>query len=252
MYRIAVCDDDALHRKYIIDTIRLRGDADDFAVGEFEGGEAFLSADCKPLPFDIVLMDIKLTGENGIEVCKRLCDENPDCQIIFVSGYRSYAIEAHDVDHVWYVYKPEIRAKLPLALDRAIKNIENNRGGRIAVKSKGVVAHLPIRDILYFEQKGRIANVVTKRGVYTEYRKIGEYADELAGANFVQCHKSFVVNMDEAATIRRTSIEMSDGRDISVSRTFSGNVERWIAGRSHRAPARGGAAQKTLRSGDEA
>lgn len=177
-------------------------------------------------------MDVKLQDENGIDVCKKLCDENLDCQIIFVSGYRSYVLEAYDVTHVWYVYKPEARVKLPLALERAKNNIDRSACERIPVKSKGVVVNILLRDILYFEQKGRITNIVTKHGVYTEYRKAGEYADMLVGSAFVQCHKSFVVNMNEAVTVKRTSIEMSDGRGIPVSRTYAGNVDEYFAERS--------------------
>ena len=82
--RVLVVDDHALHR----DGTRqiLEAHADLQVVGEADSGEVALAL-VKQLRSDVVLMDIRLPGMNGIEVTRQLLQNHPDVRVLMVSAY---------------------------------------------------------------------------------------------------------------------------------------------------------------------
>jgi DNA-binding NarL/FixJ family response regulator len=82
--RVVVVDDHALHR----DGTRqiLEGHSDLQVVGEAASGEVALAL-VNQLHPDVVLMDIRLPGMNGIEVTRQLIQDHPDVRVLMVSAY---------------------------------------------------------------------------------------------------------------------------------------------------------------------
>jgi DNA-binding NarL/FixJ family response regulator len=82
--RVLVVDDHALHR----DGTRqiLKGYPDLQVVGEADSGEVALAL-VNHLRPDVVLLDIRLPGINGIEVTRRLTRDHPDVRVVMVSAY---------------------------------------------------------------------------------------------------------------------------------------------------------------------
>jgi len=82
--RVVVVDDHALHR----DVTRqiLEAHADLRVVGEAASGEVALALVNQLRP-DVVLMDIRLPGMNGIEVTRQLIKNHPDLRVLMVSAY---------------------------------------------------------------------------------------------------------------------------------------------------------------------
>jgi DNA-binding NarL/FixJ family response regulator len=82
--RVVVVDDHALHR----DGTRqiLEAHADLQVVGDANSGEIALAL-INQLNPDVVLMDIRLPGMNGIEVTRRLTRDHPDVHVLMVSAY---------------------------------------------------------------------------------------------------------------------------------------------------------------------
>src|SRR5664280_535289 len=82
--RVVVVDDHALHRdgtRQILDAY-----ADLQVVGDAGSGEVALAV-INQLHPDVVLMDIRLPGMNGIEVTRRLTRDHPDIRVLLVSAY---------------------------------------------------------------------------------------------------------------------------------------------------------------------
>ena len=82
--RVVVVDDHALHRdgtRQILDAY-----ADLQVVGDASSGEVALAMVNQLRP-DVVLMDIRLPGMNGIEVTRRLTRDHPDVRVLMVSAY---------------------------------------------------------------------------------------------------------------------------------------------------------------------
>ncbi len=65
---------------------------------------------------DIAFLDIELGEMNGIELAKRIKAECPSCDIVFCTGYSSYAAQAFDLGASDYLMKPVTKEKIEHAL----------------------------------------------------------------------------------------------------------------------------------------
>src|SRR6185436_14432723 len=66
-----------------------------------------------------VFLDVQMPGLNGFEVAHRLIQNGTSPNIIFVTAFDRYAIEAFDVNAVDYLLKPVEAARLEQAVERA-------------------------------------------------------------------------------------------------------------------------------------
>ena len=100
---------------------QLLADEDGYdVVGEAGNGhEALaLAAECKP---DIVLLDIRMPGMEGIETAHHLNTMDPPPAVVFTTAYDEYAVDAFEARAIGYVLKPVRRSRLTGALEHAAR-----------------------------------------------------------------------------------------------------------------------------------
>lgn len=120
MFSIAVCDDEELHRKRTVALIRNTPGFENSPILEFSRAENLLDSISEDSYFpDIAVLDILMDEIDGIELAVKLNRLVPECQIIFLTGYISYAARAYDAEHVFYVLKAETDSRLGTALNKA-------------------------------------------------------------------------------------------------------------------------------------
>jgi two-component system, NarL family, nitrate/nitrite response regulator NarL len=120
---IAIVDDDELFRAFLGDALRLAG----FQTLEFGRGEDLLQSDCVP---DVAIVDVKLGGISGYEVCRVLRERfGQRLPIVFVSGERC---ETHDrvagllIGSDEYLVKPIVIDELVARIHRLLTRAESD------------------------------------------------------------------------------------------------------------------------------
>ena len=93
-------------------------------VAECEDGGAALEAIVEHQP-DVAFLDIRMPGLTGIEVAAAATEASPRTQVVFVTAYDQYAIDAFDAGAVDYLLKP-------IAADRLVQTVQRLRA-RIAI-----------------------------------------------------------------------------------------------------------------------
>jgi len=116
---ILVTDDDTAHRA----TLATLLNDWHYAVTAVPDGESAVQA-CKDKPFDLVLMDVRMTGMTGIEALKEIKAYNPAIPIIIMTAYSdvSNAVEALKSGAYDYLTKPLDFDELKLTLERAMEH----------------------------------------------------------------------------------------------------------------------------------
>lgn len=165
---------------------------------------------------DILLMDICLGEESGIELVKRLAPETAGVQVIYVTGYVEYCTKVYETEHISFLLKPVDRAELLQAVTRAKERLVRRRTEGLTLQTKSEVYFLPFAGIRYLENQGRLVRCVTDHGTYESYARLSELEGQL-NDRFFQCHKSFVVNMDRVTSFASTCFTLSTGERIPVS-----------------------------------
>ncbi|MCF8813861.1 response regulator, partial [Xanthomonas campestris pv. campestris] len=86
-------------------------------VGECEDGASALDTIATQQP-DVVFLDIRMPGLTGIEVARAMREVSPRTQVVFVTAYDQYAIDAFEQGAVDYLLKPINRERLQATWQR--------------------------------------------------------------------------------------------------------------------------------------
>ena len=176
-------------------------------VGEAEtadDGLALILALCPQLVF----LDIKLPGADGLELAKEIAQLPDKPQVVFTTAYDRYAIQAFEVNALDYILKPYHEArvlkaahKARVALDRTRAQAARPAKDRLAVRREEKVFILPYDDIALAFADGRDILVGAKQVVYKSDLSLQELEEKFAMHNFFRCHRGYLVNLDKIKEI---------------------------------------------------
>ncbi len=216
-----------------------------------------LALDATP---DVLLLDIKMPGQSGLDVAAAVIDEWPDTRpaplIVFITAYDEFALAAFDRQAADYVLKPVTgeriamtverlqrrlaeRASLPAEGDlaRLLRNLQglasmgapnlpDERLDAIHVGIGNSVRIVPIDRVLYFEATDKYVGVHTRDDEGLIRMSMRELLARLDPAVFLQVHRGTVVRRSQIAmAVRdeagRMSLKLRDSPDVlGVSRAF--------------------------------
>lgn len=224
--QVCICDDSPEERASINALVRdwSRRSGTDVSITEFPTAEAFLFG-YEDLAPDIVLLDIEMSGMNGVELAKRLRAENKLIQIAFITGYSEYIAEGYEVAALHYLLKPVSPEKLFTTLDRAMERLETD-GRKIVLETSAETVLLPIYEIRYIEV---IKNYITihAESDYIIKKTLKEMEGELDG-RFLRVGRSYIVNLRFISRVTRTEIFLRGGGSIPLPRGAYETVNRAI------------------------
>ena len=129
-------------------------------IQPFPSGDAFLFQYEDDKAWDILLLDVEMPGCSGVELAKKVREENKRLQIVFLTGYADYIAEGYDVSALHYLLKPIDRQKLFSVLDRAARRLERD-GKTLLLELPDGLVRLPLYEVEYLEVRG---NYVTVHG----------------------------------------------------------------------------------------
>lgn len=238
--RILLVDDEALAR----DRLRaLLGRMDEHeVVGEADSGEGCLRRVAALQP-DVVLLDIRMPGMDGIEVARHLAALDGPPAVIFVTAYDAFAIEAFDAQAVGYLLKPVREARLAEALTRAARPTRpqlaalagggEQRRQRIAARIGDALQLIAVDTIRYFHADQKYVTVYHEAGADLIDEPLKELESEFSG-EFVRIHRNALVALKHIAAVERDSqgqlLVRMDGvtEPLAVSRRHAPVLRRRI------------------------
>ena len=153
--RIAICDDEKSVRQMLNKKIEKM--YPNMNIEQFASGRDLLFGGYNP---DILLLDIQMPGENGMEIAKKFRIKNERSILIFVTALEEYVFDAFDVGAFHYLVKPIDDLKLEAVLKKAIAQVNKRAAGEnssfqeesyIIVKTKGITRKILLNDIIYAE-----------------------------------------------------------------------------------------------------
>lgn len=169
--------------------------------------------------YSIFILDIMLNETTGIEIANIIHEKCIGSTIIFITAYLDKLTGIVDSEFCTFIYKPELNFRIEKAMNKAIY-ISNQQKSYLNIEIKNKVYSIPANKILYIERKHRKCFIHTIDNVYEEYSNLEEYLSSLP-ESFIQCHKSFIINMNKVVEHKRTEFIMSNNSIIPISRTYT-------------------------------
>ena len=115
--------------------------------------------------------------------------------MIYVTGFIEYCTSVYRTEHVYFLAKPVAQDDLDDALDRAFERLAARASKPLSIRFGGKVVLVAPERISYIESDRRKVHIHVGAEDIETYASLSDIAAELP-ASFIQCHKSFLVNMD--------------------------------------------------------
>jgi two-component system LytT family response regulator/two-component system response regulator LytT len=256
--RTLVVDDEQLAREELCFLLGQLGGLE--VVGQAGNGIEALRVIEEQGP-DLVLLDVQMPGLTGFEVARRIVRAGFDTQLVFVTAYDQYAIEAFEVNAVDYLLKPVEAGRLATAVDRVRRRIQSDRPAvskgqtaedverlllliserqgrreQLAVKVAERFLLVQTEEVVHASVEDDVITVVTNSLSGTSnYRTLDELQARLDPAIFWRVHRSHLVNINKIKEIvpwfsRNYILKMRDGKgtEIPVSRSQTKRLREYL------------------------
>lgn len=178
--------------------------------------------------FDALFLDIKMPGEDGVALAKRLREQAYDFSIVFVTGEREYIMEGYEVEAVNYLLKPVEEEKVYQCLDRIYEKMHRQEPF-ILLKAEDSTVKLLQREIYMVEVFGHKLVYTTEKGTFEVLSSMKEARRQLVERWFALCHRGVLVNLLYVDSIGKDSLVLSEDkrgfrREVPVSRRMYAEI----------------------------
>lgn len=107
MFKIAICDDERHFRELIHRILEeyMGQTGMVYQIDEFQSGEELLCQGIELVKYQVVFLDVNMTGLNGIETARKIRKISEDIYIAFITAFMTYTLEGYRVNAVRYILK---------------------------------------------------------------------------------------------------------------------------------------------------
>jgi len=195
-----VVDDEPLARQRLI---RLLDASEEWDVcGEAGDGEQTLQEVQQSQP-DLVLLDIRMPGMDGLETARHLAQlENPPA-VVFTTAYGDHALEAFETQAVDYLLKPIHPERLQQALEKArrlsqtqLQQLQQAKAGgsrtHLCARNRGNLELIPLTEVVYLQADSKYVTVRSRTLQILIEESLKSLEEEFTGC-FMRIHRNALV-----------------------------------------------------------
>lgn len=139
--------------------------------------------------------------------------------IIFITNLARYAVKGYEVEALDFMVKPVSYSRFSMKMDKALRVIGRSQGVQVAVPTEQGMRILSSRDITYTEVFDHDLLYHTESASYRMRGSLSRQETELAGHNFQRISVSHLVNLAFVSGFTGTSLFLSSGEELTVSRS---------------------------------
>ncbi len=178
--------------------------------------------------FDLILLDIEMPGNTGMEIAKKIKPYLPNVKIIFITSHIEYAIDAFELSIFRYVPKDDTKKRLPAAIQDAVNLIELEAGKAYMIRTNSRLEKIPYKDIFYIERDGKNASIITANGISKVRKSLHQIYDELGGDEFIYIDRGCIINIIHIMQIRDSTVLLQNNKTLPISRSHLQQVKEQI------------------------
>lgn len=180
---------------------------------------------------DIYILDMIMSKKTGIDIGSEIRRTGRESVIVYITSSDDFAFQAYGVRAIRYLLKPVSEEQFFEALDYALSLTKAEKELIYSVKTKNGLVAVPYSKIEYIENYSRVLNIWLTDGELIKSifirKSFNEEIKEIAeDKNFIQVHKSFLINMRYVKKLTQGSVLMESGKSIPVSKNRAADVRK--------------------------
>ena len=232
--KITICDDsikDLLDTEKLLLKYKTQYPDKDFEVEKYTDPSRLFQKIAEGRLTDIYILDMLMPKRTGIDLGRQIRMSGSENIIIYITSSEDYALDAYEVRAVRYLLKPLDEVRLFEALDYALSYTMAKPGPTYMIRTKNGLLPRAYSKIEYIESAARklelhladgelLQSLFIRTSFEEEVRELTEHG------NFLQIHKSFLVNLDYVKQLTADSVIMNSGAQLPVSRAKAPKVKR--------------------------
>ncbi|MBN1598010.1 MAG: response regulator transcription factor [Bacteroidales bacterium] len=186
---------------------------------------------------ELLFLDIELNNKTAFDLLKGIPEI--DFDVIFITAYNRYAIEAFDHNAIHYLLKPVEPVKLIEAVSRVekqkdnrktekqlrflnIESLENQLNKKVAVNTEKEIRFIKLSEIRYVNGEGRYSVIFLDSGEKIMVSKLlKEIEEQFAAKELYRVNKSYLINLNHVKSVKHVDggiIVMTDNSNIEIPR----------------------------------
>ena len=222
MYEIVVCEDEKQDLETVRRMLDLYGTQRGwkYRLKAFSSAEAFMETMRRPIyDPDVVLLDIYLQEENGMEIAEHLRNSGFTKPIVFLTASREHALEAYNVDAAQYLVKPLEEKRFFSMLDRLFAKTEEPEPWMV-LRVGGEFRRVPLDKIVYCEAQRNYQYIYMEdRSKYKVRMTMTELYSRLERfAEFAKVGSAYIFNLAFIESLNAKTATFSTGTAIHLPR----------------------------------
>ncbi len=173
---------------------------------------------------DVLILDINLNSEiTGCDIADMVRKKNKDVYIIFSTGHLEYALIAYKYKTFDYLPKPIVEERLQETILRLMDDIKLTPSKFIKLNNNKTIINQD--EINYIKKDGMKLVFCTNNRTYETYSSFNKIKNSLP-ENFVRCHKSYIVNVQNISDINsnKNTILFSPNSSCSIGAKYKNEI----------------------------
>lgn len=223
-YRCLIIDDETPAHKALASHIAKYDDLE-HTGSAFSGMEALKMLNENT--YDIIFLDINMPVISGVE----LMELQPNRPLTIVTtAYSDFALSAYENDAIDYLLKPISIEKFAKAITKAkayfsgksLKQENSYQDKVLSYRTNGQMATIHLKDIIYIESLGNYMKLFSNKLdiPIIIYGSLSSIAKEIDSVNFIQIHRSFIINKHAIQALTSKTLTMSNSEVLPIGRKY--------------------------------
>jgi len=236
--RILIADDEAPARARLAALLAAASGGYEVVAQAANGAEVL--AQCEQCAVDLVLLDIRMPGTDGIQAALALAEHANPPAVVFVTAYDEHALAAFEANAIDYLLKPVRPERLMRALEkaRALSGDQQsalaNVGAYLNVSYRGGMSRIPASDVIFLRADSKYVEVWYPGGMALTEESLRAIEDRLPDV-FLRVHRNALVAPDRVRELRKGGgrlLLLLHGSDepVEVSRRHAPAVRQLLRG----------------------
>lgn len=225
--RIGICDRDQNYVRWITGLVRQIDCVKDSCIVPY----------CKPSwliedvlsgteAFDLLIISQQQEKISAVEAVLRIQQVTPQCRAIILAEENTVSPELYQLTQSVLLPKEHVPLHLITVVSHLTASLQRQQERYFRLIADREHRIIPCSQILYMEKVLRKTVVTTKTKAYETYQSPKELLGQGDCATFVQCHRSYYVNLPNIKMLCPTYIKLTEAYVIPVGSTFAESVRR--------------------------
>lgn len=168
--------------------------------------------------YHIVFLDIDLVTDNGLKIAKQLRDFDNNVLIVFVSSRSNLVFKSFVVKPFYFLRKSNYKTDLNYFFEMLDNYFKKNT--LISLDSRATKVHIPVDSIVYVESHQHQLSIHSKNEIYFDSSSLYNFLKKLSNINFVQIHKSYIINLDYLKGIEKGEVLLTENTRLPIGRKY--------------------------------